>query len=144
MAQSNLLSGLVAKRAEVAGQIQALQRDVAALAADVRTLDGAIRIIDPTYNVRGIRAKRSNRKNQFFTERGEASKFVLDSLRAHRDPISTNELAEIARVQKGLDAPDLKALRASILTTLSRQRIKGVVIEVGRDETGTIKWQLAV
>jgi hypothetical protein len=143
VAQSNVLSGLVTKRSELAGQIKTLERELKELAGHVKTLDGAIKIIDPGFNLNSIRAKRTNSKNLFFRERGEASKFVLDSLREASEPLSTNELAELARDRKGLRAPDMRALRACILTTLSRQRIKGVVVEVGRNETGAIEWELA-
>ena len=120
-----------------------MERELKGLEENVGTLDGAIKIIDPSFNLSTIRAKRTNSKNLFFRERGEASKFVLDSLREATEPLSTNDLAELARVRKGMRGPDMKALRACILTTLSRQRIKGVVVEVGRNQSGAIRWAVA-
>jgi hypothetical protein len=142
MAQSLVVSGLVTKRSELAGRIKALESEIKELAADVKSLDGAIKVIDPSFNLSTIKAKRIFGKNKFF-ERGEASRFLLDSLREASGPVSTNELTEQARSSKGIAKADAKALQACILTTLSRQRIKGVVVEVGRDETGAIKWELA-
>jgi hypothetical protein len=142
MAQSLVVSGLVTKRSELAGRIKALESEIKALAADVKSLDGAIKIIDPSFNLRTIKAKRLFGKNQFF-ERGEASRFLLDSLRTATGPISTSELTELARQSKGLPKQEAKALQACLLTTLSRQRIKGVVVEVGRDQAGAVRWQLA-
>lgn len=143
IAQSLVLSGLVTKRSELAGRIEALQQEADALAVDVKTLDGAIRIIAPEYDLRSIRPRRRRSKNQFFTVHGEASRFVLDTLRAATGPLSTNEIAELAVTKNGFKNPDIKALRACVLTTLSRQRTKGVALEVGRDASGAIKWRLA-
>ena len=39
MAQSNVLSGLVTKRSEMAGQIKTLERELKELTADVKTLE---------------------------------------------------------------------------------------------------------
>ena len=63
-------------------------------------------------------------------------------LRESTEPLNTNQIADLAAVRKGLKDPDVKALRACILTTLSRQRVNGVVVEMGRDTNGTIKWSL--
>jgi hypothetical protein len=143
MGDSPAIYGLVSKRAELAGRIIELQRELDTLSADVSTLDGAIKIIDPSYDLRSIKAKRKLTKNQFFGEHGEASRFVLNALREAGEPLTTNQIADLAADRKHLGNADMKALRACILTTLSRQRVKGIVAEMGRDETGAIKWALA-
>ena len=143
MAQSHALSALVPLRNELAGKLTALQQESDRIRSDITTLDAAIKIVDPNYKITGLRAKRTRSKNVFFAKHGDASKFVLKTLR-ESGTLSTTEVAELAITHKGLNrnATDLKALKACILTTLSRQRIKGVVVEAGRDADGTIKWQL--
>lgn len=140
MAQSHALSALVEQRNQLASRITALQQEVKRLDADVRTLDAAIKIIEPDFKLTRLKAKRKNRGNDFF-EHGEATRFVLSALR-EGGILSTTGIAELAARQKGYRNPDMKALKACILTTLSRQRVKGVVVEKGRDSDGTIKWQL--
>lgn len=139
---THAIQGLVTKRRELASRIDELRRELVALEHDLSTLDGAIKIIDPGFDLRTIRPKRRVRANKFFAN-GEASRFVLSVLREAREPISTYDIADLAVAKKGFVDPDIKALRACILTTLSRQRKKGVVVEMGRDEAGTISWALA-
>ena len=143
MAQSHVVSGLVAKRSELAGRIKTLQAELRELNDDVSTLDGAIKIIDPDYRLSDIRPRRTNRKNEFFKVHGEGLRFVLETLRDASEPISTTELADLASQRKDMQNPDMHALRATILSTLSIQRKKGVIAEVGRDDGGTIQWALA-
>ena len=143
MAQSHALSALITLRSEFAGKMHALQQESERIGSDIRTLDAAIKIVDPNFKLTKLRAKRTRSKNVFFSKHGEASRFVLDTLR-ESDMLSTTDITELAISHKGLNrsVTDVKALKACILTTLSRQRVKGVVLEVGRDEDGTIKWRL--
>lgn len=143
MAQSHVISGLVAKRGELAGKVEEIRRELDKAVDDLRTVENAIRIYDPNYDLRTIRTKKVRHKNRFFEKHGEASRFVLDVLREAGRPLSTLEVAEIAAARKGVKDKDMGALRACILTSLSRQRINGTVIEVGRDDAGVIKWRLA-
>lgn len=144
MTSSHALSALVSLRNEFAGKLATLQQEIDRITSDVKTLDAAIKIVDPEFKLTTLKAKRTRKKNVFFGKHGEASRFVLSVLRESDKELSTTEVTELAIRHKGLNRAsiDLKALQACILTTLSRQRIKGVVVEVGRCEDGTIKWQL--
>ena len=55
MAESPVVTGLVGKRAEFAGRIEACRRELEQLEADVGHLDGAIRLFAPDYKLEGIR-----------------------------------------------------------------------------------------
>ena len=142
MGESHVLSGLVAKRSELAGRVEEIQQELEKTVDELRTLEKAIRIYDPSYDLRSIRTKRIRKKGKFF-EHGEASRFVLDALREADGPISTNGMADLAAAAKGVKAADMSGLRACVLATLSRQRINATVVEVGRDEAGSIRWRLA-
>lgn len=144
MSYPHALSALVSLRNEFAGKISVLQQEVGRIDSDIKTLDAAIKIVDPDFKLNTLRAKRTRSRNVFFAKRGDASRFVLETLRESTEPLSTTEVTELAIRHKGLNRAsiDVKALQACILTTLSRQRIKGVVVEKGRCEDGTIKWQL--
>jgi hypothetical protein len=134
MAQSHALSALVDQRNHLAARITALQQEVKRLDADVRTLDVAIKIIEPDFKLTSLKAKRKNKGNVFF-EHGEATRFVLCALR-EGGILSTTGIAELAVRQKGYRNHDMQALKACILTILRRQRVKGVVIEKGRYSGG--------
>lgn len=145
MSHPHALSALVSLRNEFAGKISALQQEVDRIGSEIKTLDAAIKIVDPSFKLTTLRAKRTRSKNVFFAKHGDASRFVLETLRESSKALSTTEITELAISQKGLNKStiDLRALKACILTTLSRQRIKQVVMETGRDEDGTIKWSIA-
>ena len=144
MAQSIALLGLAKKREELAGEVDSFLVKVDAIRSDIKTLDAAIKIFDPDFDLRSLRPRKRRTKNAFFGH-GESTRFVLDTLRESTEPRSTIELADMAATFKGLDIQkiDYNALKACVLTTLSRQRVTGRVVECGRAEDGTIKWELA-
>ena len=57
MAESHVISGLAAKRSEVAGYILKYEQQIAELRCDLAHLDATIKLFDPEFNLRGIRAK---------------------------------------------------------------------------------------
>ena len=142
MTQSHVLSGLLQKRSELLGRIEDLKHELRKATLDVQAIDSSIKVFDPNFNLRSVRPKQRRAKNRFFTKHGETSRFVLNVLREQTEPLNTNQIADIAVVRKGFKDPDMKALRACIITALSRQRLNGTVIEMGRDLNGAIKWQL--
>ncbi len=58
MTQSHCLSGLVAKRAELAGQMLELEKQLEAIRSKLRHLDATILLFDPHHAVEAIKPKR--------------------------------------------------------------------------------------
>jgi hypothetical protein len=48
MADPHVISALRSKRAELSGELIAIERRIVQLRADIASLDGAIRVFDPT------------------------------------------------------------------------------------------------
>lgn len=140
---SVVLNGLAKKYQELAGEVQTLMGQVEAIRKDQDALKAAMKIIDPDFKIPGKPVKRRN-KNTFFPH-GQSMRFVMDTLREASAPISTKQMAERAAAHLQLDpeAFDFNALKACMLTALSRMRSNGSVVEMGRDQDGTIKWRLA-
>jgi hypothetical protein len=63
MAESHVVSGLLAKRSELVGQIEKLQDEIARVRALMYCIDGSIKLFDPDYDLRAIAGKRTNRTN---------------------------------------------------------------------------------
>jgi hypothetical protein len=63
---SHCLSGLVAKRAELAGEIGLAEERLDQLRADILHLDAAIRIIDPGYHTDAIVPKVRRQRREWF------------------------------------------------------------------------------
>jgi hypothetical protein len=62
MAEPHVLSALVSKRAEIAGQIEGLERQADQFRADLLHIDAAIRIFAPDYRPNEIRPKAKRKK----------------------------------------------------------------------------------
>lgn len=144
MADPHVITALVAKRSELSGLVEDYQKEIARINGEIKTLDAAIKIFDSEYDLGTVKAKAYRRKNSFFKAR-QANTLILDVLREATEPLSTVEVANRVADKKGLDktAIDLKALRATIATTLRGQRSKGLVQEVGLADDGhTRLWRL--
>jgi hypothetical protein len=113
MAESHVVTGLVAKRTELAGRIEAHRRELEQLEAHVGHLDGAIKLFAPDYKLEGIRAKPPRRRSRFFLQ-GECQRLVLEASSAVIEP-----------------------LRKSALGVVKRLVGKGVIVPAGSDDAGT-------
>jgi hypothetical protein len=142
MAESHVVAGLVAKRADLAGRIEACRQDLAQLEADVGHLDGAIKLFAPDYVLEGIRAKPQRRRNRLFIQ-GECQRLILEIFRDAAQPLSAARLAEALAQRKGLASNPavLDLVRKSALGAVKRLVGKGVIVAAGGDDTGRL-WRL--
>lgn len=138
----HVLSGLVQRRAEMAGRITGLQTELHQLQADLACLDAVIRQFDPEYEIAAIRPK--YRKAPTPGEFGAMGRTVLDILRRVARPVSTPEIAKQMIAERGLDPTD-RAMRRNMVKrvgmALRYQRTNGVVREAGA-EGADILWEL--
>ncbi|MGZ8250376.1 MAG: hypothetical protein ACXWUF_20335 [Methylomagnum sp.] len=142
MAETHVISALVAKRAEIAGLIAHHRKEVARLSEEAKTLDATIKLFEPGYRTQSIKPKRYQKKNSFF-KHGEAHRMILDALRESENPITTHQIAKSIMTIKGIGADSEKDLQASILTILHRQKKDKMVEMVGKDTQGNCIWKLA-
>ena len=76
------------KRAEIAGRIAALKKQIARHKTELAKLDGVISLFDPAYQVGDIPAKRAKERSNLFTH-GELGRLILDALRKAGEPLPT-------------------------------------------------------
>lgn len=79
MAESHVVSGLVAKRAEVAGRVAHHQKEIERIGGDLDHIDAAIKIFAPNIDLRTLRPKEHRQRNSHFTP-GQAPRVPLDIL----------------------------------------------------------------
>src|SRR5438876_1895075 len=104
------------KRAEIAGKIAALKKQIARHKTELTKLDGVIALFDPAYKVGDIPAKRAKQRSNLFTH-GELGRLVLDALRKAGEPLPT--AAIIAYVADAIGQPDAaKRLAKTVATNL--------------------------
>src|SRR5207244_10116714 len=121
--KSPVVSGLIAKRRELAGVIDQLQRQLDQHRADLMHIDGVLRVLAADLNPETIRPKRAYRRSRYFA-RNELSRLCLGVLRtAAGEPLSTDEIAGRVIVAKGFDAGDAilgAAIRGQVGSTIKR------------------------
>lgn len=101
MAMPHVLSGLIAKRAELAGEIEASEARLHELRTALDHLDATIRLFDPAFPVAGIRAKQPRNSAHLFGS-GELVRLVFGVLREAAEPLTIRQIAEAVMQAKGL------------------------------------------
>ena len=92
MAMPHVLSGLIAKRAELAGEIAAAEARLGQLRADLVHLDSVIRLMDPDAAPETIPPKRTAPGQGWFGKR-ELPRLVMEVLREADEPLPAAAIA---------------------------------------------------
>ena len=144
MAEPHVVSALVAKRAEIAGEIHSLERRLAQLRADLIHIDAALVVFDPDAEPATIAPKRPVRRSAWFAA-GELSRLALEMLRrAGDEPLSTREIARRVMAARGLNEGDERSLRLieKRVWNYLRRRAGGLV-EIAGKEGRCAVWRVA-
>ena len=106
----NTVSGLVRKRAEIAGQIEVAQIALRRMIADLDHIDAAIRIFAPEIATETIKGRPNPPQHQAL--RGEVKRIILDALREAQHPLTTADIAQRVMGARCLPAsdPELRTL----------------------------------
>jgi hypothetical protein len=109
MADPHVVTGLIAKRAELAGQIDHAQTRLRQLIIDLDNLDATIRLFVPDIDLAEIKPKPMPPRHAAF--RGEISRVVLGTLRTATGPLSTHDIALHVMAERGLNTADKRLVR---------------------------------
>lgn len=134
MQNEHVLSGLVRKRSELAGQIEHAQYELRKLVTDLDAIDAAIRIFDPNADVGAIPARQYPPLHAAF--RGEMMRFVLGALRVATAPVTSREIADTVMDGRGLNKEDPKVaqmIRKRVIACMWKLKQRGDVREVPMD-----------
>lgn len=139
-----MVTGLVKKRAELAGEIEAGHNRLRELVNQLEHLDATLRIVAPDMEVEAIRPK-AFRPPDDWSKRGQMSRLVLSILRTSKEPLTTREIAAQMLLERAMDAEDQKMLRTMtkrVGAALREQRDRGRV--ASQDGPGTYQlWEVA-
>ena len=127
MTELHVLSGLKAKRAEIAGRIEMMQREMRLLVATIGHIDATIRTFDPSVDLEDITPKLPPRFQAF---KGEVSRILLDALRELKSPLPVFDLTLTVAAGRGIttdDKPFMIILRRRVDACLRNLRKRGVV-----------------
>ena len=105
----HVVTGLIAKRAEIAGQIEHLQAELKAKVCELDHVEATLRIFDPEMDMAALGARKVPPAHHAF--RGEVSRIILEALRTAGRPLSTTDLTERVMAERGLDRQDVALYR---------------------------------
>lgn len=143
MAESHVVSGLLSKREEIAGQITTIQAEIGRLQGALTHLDNTIKLFSPQYDLRTIKGKRTYTKSKHF-ERGEAQRMTLDMLRELKKPLCSREIVDELLERKNIESTTASVvnLQKNILTILHSLEKRKIIIQVD-NAGGALKWRIA-
>jgi len=142
MAETHVLSALVKKRSEIAGEIEYFEKQLKEHRENLISLDKTIHIFDPDYRLNSIKNKRVVKKSYF--KNGESIKLILDVLRTENKPIKTSDLIDILAERKNLIFQDNKeryAFSKNVSVALNNICKKGLIEQVAK-EKGIALWKI--
>ena len=98
------------RRAELSGKIEKAHDDIRRMILDLESLDATILQFDPTAEIESIKPK-AFRPPEDWSNRGEMTRIVLNTLRQATEPLTTRDIALQLIVERALDRKDKRFLR---------------------------------
>ena len=134
MGDTYLISGLVALRRELTGQIVALESQAAELRKSVTHVDAVLKLVDPAFDVERVPPKRLSHRSRYFGNQ-ELSRMLREVLR-DMDGRSGSivEIADAVMKRKGMDLTDdflLPRIQKTVWAGLDRLAKRGRVERSG-------------
>jgi hypothetical protein len=144
MSEPHVVSALVRKRAELAGDIELAHERLRQMILALENLDATLLMFDPRYRVESIKPK-AFRPPKDWSNRGQMTRICLSILRQASEPMTSRDIAVQLLIERALDRDDHRLLRLMtkrVGVALRGQREKGAV----RAEQGPgqyVLWELA-
>jgi hypothetical protein len=143
MTQSHVLSGLISKRAELAGKLEHHHAVVRQLMIDLDAIDQAIRLFDPDIELAGIKPKPMPPRHAAY--KGEVSRIIMGTMRDAKRTCTTQELTMHVMAERGMNTADtrlVKTVEKRVGSSLRSLRKKGTVKSV-KGLGDRLAWEIA-
>lgn len=138
----NTVSGLVAKRREIAREIERLQAELRQRVTELDHVEATIHLFDPNMELEEINARPVPQRHRAF--RGEVTRIVLSALRNASRPLATWEITRHLMGERGLDTANkglVRVMNKRVGACLRDQRKKGRVVSERTEGQGLV-WRL--
>lgn len=143
MAEPHVITALIRKRAELAGQIEHLQGQLRQTVIALDNVEATLRVFDPAIDLGEVAPRKVPTAHHAF--RGEISRIVLEALRETTRPLSTSQLTERVMRERGLDTGDkvlCRVMGRRIGACLRHWKMRGAVRAI-RQGNQVSFWELA-
>ena len=142
MTEPHVVTGLMTKRAELAGMLEHHQAKVRQLMIDLDAVDQALRLFKPDIELEAIKPKPLPPRHAAY--KGEVARIVLGTLRDAKRPCSTQELTMHVMAERGMNTADkglVKTVTKRVGASLRHHRSRGLIQSAaGIDDR--ITWQI--
>jgi hypothetical protein len=140
MAELHVVGALRNKRAELAGVVGQLEKQLIQQRMNLTHLDATMRLFDPQVRPSEIRPKQQRERSAWFRP-GECLRLIYDQLRDAAQPMTTRELAERIMRVKAMPTTDDRRRELVQKTLLgSLNRAKQTIVRV--ETAGVVSWRL--
>jgi len=142
MTEPHVVTGLMTKRAELAGMLEHHQAKVRQLMIDLDAVDQALRLFKPDIELEAIKPKPLPPRHAAY--KGEVARIVLGTLRDAKRPCSTQELTMHVMAERGMNTADkrlVKTVTKRVGAALRHHRGKGLIRSVG-GLGGLLVWEV--
>lgn len=139
----NVLSGLLAKRAEIAGQVEGLQDQLRQALIDMDHVDCTILLFDPDAALDEIKAKPLPPRHHAF--KGQVTRAILAMLRASSEPLDSHTITVRLMAERELNSADkrlAKTIQKRVGAALRNMRERGLVASKA-GTAGLLLWRLS-
>lgn len=143
MTEPHVVTGLMTKRAELAGMLEHHQAKVRQLMIDLDAVDQALRLFNPDIELEMIKPKPLPPRHAAY--KGEVARIILGTLRDAKRPCSTQELTMHVMAERGMNTADkglVKTVTKRVGASLRHHRGKGLIRSVG-GLGGLLVWEIA-
>jgi hypothetical protein len=140
-----MVTGMMKRRAELAGELTQLQARLGELARNLETMDAALKLVAPDLDIPAI-APRIIKPPEDWSKRGEMSRVVLSILRVSRKSMTSREIAAEMIVQRGLVATPqlLNIMSKRIAGCLRDKRDRGLVRVASDPQAFWLEYEIAI
>jgi hypothetical protein len=139
-----VVSGLIKRRAQLAGDIEKAHEALRRMALDLENLDATILQFEPNFRLEAIKPK-AFRPPKDWSNRGEMTRICLSILRLAAEPLTSRDVALQLLTERALNRDDQRLLRLMtkrVGVALRLQREKGVV-QAEQGPGQYVLWKLA-
>lgn len=138
----NVLSGLLAKRAQVAGLVEGLQDRLREAMINLDHVDQTILLFDPEADLAEVKAKPLPPRHVAF--KGQVTRAILSMLRTSEEALDSKSITLRLMAERELNAADkklLKTIQKRVGAALRNMRERGLVASQQGNE-GLLLWSL--
>jgi hypothetical protein len=135
------IAALKARRAEIDGEVQALELRLRNLNEALCHIDATLALFDPDYDPKSIRAKRRYERGKLFRG-GKLSRMILDALRTAGRPLTSQEVIGAVAGEMNYGSKLPAGMVGGIRSGLRYLAKRGAVERGGEPRAAT--WRIAV